>query len=40
LKGESGRVWGAALKSEENVKNPIYVSIGHKMDIETACELV
>ncbi|KRX05847.1 hypothetical protein PPERSA_03784 [Pseudocohnilembus persalinus] len=40
LKGQSGRIWGAALKSEQNVKNPIYVSIGTNISLDTACQLV
>lgn len=40
LKGDSGKIWGAALKSEENVKNPIYVSVGHKISLQTACLIV
>lgn len=31
LKGDSGKVWGAALRSTENSKNPIFVSIGTKI---------
>lgn len=40
LKGRSGGVWGVALKSGNNVTNPIYVSIGHKISLETAIKIV
>jgi len=30
------QVWGAAFKSTDTVKVPIYVSIGHKISLETA----
>lgn len=40
LIGNSGRIWGIALKSCDNAVNPIYVTIGHKISIETARKLV
>ncbi len=40
LTGISGTIWGVALKSSDTVLNPIYVSIGHKISLETATQLV
>ncbi len=40
LTGNSGTIWGVALKSCDNAFNPIYVTIGHKISIDTARELV
>ncbi|KAF8926840.1 endonuclease V-domain-containing protein [Dissophora ornata] len=46
LKGDvTGKVYGAALsaattKSEDGAQNPIFVSIGHKVSLETAVALV
>jgi deoxyinosine 3'endonuclease (endonuclease V) len=39
LRGNSEKIWGASLKTTDNVTNPIYVSIGHKIDLKTAVEL-
>jgi len=39
LKGTSGEIWGAAFKSTEDCNNPIFVSIGHKIDLPTALEI-
>ena len=36
LIGKSGKIWGAALRPNEDVKSPIIVSIGHKISLETA----
>lgn len=36
---DSGEVIGAALRTRDQVK-PVYVSIGHKMDLDRAVELV
>ena len=38
--GSSGKVHGAALVNHLPAKNPIYVSIGHKISLETALKLV
>jgi deoxyinosine 3'endonuclease (endonuclease V) len=38
LVGNSGITWGAALMSSDNITNPIYVSIGHKISLEKAIE--
>jgi deoxyinosine 3'endonuclease (endonuclease V) len=40
LVGKSNTIWGLALKSSEKTQNPIYVSIGHKISLETAKNLV
>jgi len=39
LVGDSGTIWGAAFKSTKDSKNPIYISVGHKIDLKTAIEL-
>jgi deoxyribonuclease V len=36
---DEGETVGRALRTQQNVK-PVFVSIGHKMDLDTACELV
>ena len=38
--GNSGKVWGAALRSTKESKNPIYVSIGHRISLETSLKIV
>ncbi|XP_075701956.1 endonuclease V [Rhinoderma darwinii] len=40
LKGSSGNILGAALKSSQKSFKPIYISVGHKISLETAVELV
>ncbi|XP_013409975.1 uncharacterized protein LOC106173387 [Lingula anatina] len=40
LIGASGRILGKALRSSDNTENPVYVSIGHKISLETAICLV
>lgn len=40
LAGSSGKIWGAALKSTNDTFNPIYVTIGHKISLETALHIV
>ena len=37
---KDGDVLGAGLKTVDRSFKPIYVSIGHKFDLETACRLV
>jgi len=39
LVGTSGKVWGAAFKSTDTSTNPVFVSIGHKISLESAIEL-
>ena len=38
LKGDSGKVWGAALRSTDESKNPIIVSVGHRVTLATALD--
>ncbi len=40
LIGTSNQTWGVALKSNDNAVNPIYVSIGHMISLETAKNVV
>ena len=39
MKGNSGRVWGAALQAGKDANNPIYISVGHKISLETATKI-
>ncbi|KAH7488792.1 Endonuclease V [Phytophthora ramorum] len=36
LTGKSGKVWGAALCGTAGVKNPVYVSVGHMLSLDTS----
>jgi len=40
LIGHSNTLYGYAIKSNDITTNPIFVSIGHKIDMETAIKLV
>lgn len=40
LKGVSGRIWGAGLRNTANSINPVFVSIGTKISLETALNCV
>lgn len=40
LEGASGRTWGAAVRSTNETINPIFVSVGHRVSLDTACTLV
>jgi len=40
LVGKSNRVWGAGFRSNDKTTDPIIVSIGHKISLETAIEIV
>ena len=40
LRGESGRVWGAALRSTNDAPNPIFVSVGTGLCLATALRIV
>ena len=40
LIGSTRQVYGAALRTSLQVENPIYVSIGHKISLESAIKLV
>jgi deoxyinosine 3'endonuclease (endonuclease V) len=39
LIGKSGKKYGAALKSSPSVENPLYISVGHKISLESAIQL-
>lgn len=36
LVGDSGRKWGVAYRSTDESKNPIIISVGHRVTLETA----
>ena len=36
LIGDSGKIWGLALRATNESKNPLIVSIGHRVSLETA----
>ncbi|KAE9346755.1 hypothetical protein PF008_g8129 [Phytophthora fragariae] len=36
LAGKSGKVWGAALCGTAGVKNPVYVSVGHMLSLDSS----
>jgi len=40
LKGKSGKIWGAGLKSGKDSNDPLIVSIGHRISIESAIHIV
>ena len=40
LTGNSGKNWGAALRATDEAKNPLIVSIGHKVSLDTALDCV
>src|SRR5208282_5733499 len=42
IHGESGKLYGAAVipRNSKNVEKPIYVSVGHLLELDTAVELV
>ena len=40
LVGTSGKVWGAALRSTSESKNPIIVSVGTRISLESAMKVV
>lgn len=40
LVGKSGKVWGAALRSTSESKNPIIISVGTRVGIQTAIAVV
>jgi len=39
LQGQSGQIWGVALKSTITTINPIFISVGHKINLTQAIEL-
>ena len=40
LKGDSGAIWGAALRSHENSTVPMIISIGNKICLDSAIKIV
>lgn len=40
LEGDSGKIWGAGLRNGKNATNPVYVSIGTKISLQTAIKSV
>ena len=40
LVGDTGIIWGVALKTADNTEKPIYVTIGHMIDLDTAKNVV
>ncbi|KAM3921933.1 endonuclease V [Leptodactylus fuscus] len=40
LRGGTGNILGAALKSSQKSFKPVYISVGHKISLETAVKLV
>ncbi|TMW64961.1 hypothetical protein Poli38472_009128 [Pythium oligandrum] len=36
IQGHSGRIWGAAICGPAGVQNPVYVSVGHLISLDTA----
>ena len=40
LIGDSGKVWGAALRCTKDSTNPLYVSVGHRVCLDTAVSIV
>jgi deoxyinosine 3'endonuclease (endonuclease V) len=40
LKGKSGAIWGAALRSTDESTDPIIVSIGHRVSLDTGIDFV
>lgn len=39
IKGEDGQIYGVALLPADNIKNPIFVSVGHRISLSTAVAL-
>ncbi|GAM23868.1 hypothetical protein SAMD00019534_070430 [Acytostelium subglobosum LB1] len=40
LRGDSGKVWGAAVISHSNSTNAIFVSIGHRLSLDSCLKVV
>ncbi|CAK7354388.1 unnamed protein product [Dovyalis caffra] len=40
LKGSSGCIWGAAMTSTKGSLKPIYISVGHRVSLDTAIKIV
>ena len=39
LVGDSGRKWGIAYRSTNESKNPIIISVGHRISLDTALKV-
>lgn len=39
LRGDSGRTWGAAMQSNPGSLKPIYISVGHRISLDTAVKI-
>merc|ERR1712224_899724 len=39
LIGNSDKTWGAALKATDDSTQPLYISIGHRISLETAIQV-
>jgi len=39
LVGDSGRKWGIAYRSTNDSKNPIIISVGHRVSLDTALKV-
>ena len=40
LVGDSGKAWGAAVRNTKGAVNPIFVSVGHKIELKIAVDVV
>lgn len=40
LVGKSGKIWGAAYRSTLETTHPIFVSVGHRISLESAIKIV
>ncbi|XP_058068626.1 uncharacterized protein LOC131217679 [Magnolia sinica] len=40
LIGNSGRIWGAAMRSTQGSSKPIFISIGHRISLNAAVKIV
>ncbi|KAG0181639.1 hypothetical protein DFQ28_009529 [Apophysomyces sp. BC1034] len=40
LRGTSGTVYGAAVRTSDGAPNPVFISQGHRVSLETAIQLV
>lgn len=41
LNGNSGKCWGVAMKlnKKKEEDEPIFISVGHKISLDTACRI-
>ena len=39
LVGDSGKIWGAALRCTKDSINPIYISVGHRVSLDTSIKI-